>query len=146
MCKEIVEGAGATCVRSGLKTFPNPEEILSRIPRGDATYASLGYRSQSLRQLAQTALEEDAWLLDPSVRGPCTLLRERVAMWPGFGPYATDHLMALLGDYSVLPVDREVGKQIGIHTPGKAFKPKSPNHFSSWGSFRFTAYKLTRVE
>jgi len=143
MCSELVELGGAV-TQSGLRTFPAPKNILETI-QPEKGAISLGYRLESLRQLADRSISRDSWMCRLVLDLPEEELKERISSWRGFGPYATQHLMVLLGFHSYLPVDREVGKYIGVHSPGKRFKPGSLPHFDSWGEYRFTAYKLTRV-
>lgn len=143
MCQGIIDAAGAKA-SSGRVAFPHPNEVIRAFDEKEHI-AGLGYRNEYLRQLARHAAGQDAWLLAPLVNMSFAQLLQRVGRWRGFGPYATSHMMMLLGDHSHLPVDREVARTIGVHSPGDRFRPKETAHFADWGEFRFTAYKLHRI-
>ena len=106
----------------------------------------MGYRSKSLMMLAKKAASGDVpWLLDFSKVPAAHTAEREISSWHGFGPYATKHLLVLMGFHEYLPIDREVGSHLGIRKPGDRGSHLDSDHFEDWGKFRFTAYKLTRV-
>ncbi len=144
MCSGIVDGAGDT-TPCGLRAFPSPRKLGRILSRSQDGAMSLGYRKEYLLALTREATFDGSAPLLTDVSTGSDELERRISLWKGFGPYATHHLMVLLGDHSYLPIDREVGKYIGVHLPGKRFKHKPITMYEDWGEFRFTAYKLLRV-
>lgn len=144
MCQRLVMAAGSRS-RSGRNAFPFPSDVLRVLDDSEPQSLSIGYRSAFLAALAEAAQSTDSWLLQGDAKVSMPDVEERVSSWPGFGPYATAHLMVLLGDHSQLPVDREVGKHIGLHSPGAKLRLKPSGHLAEWGHFRFTAYRLQRA-
>ena len=142
MCKSICSEFGET-TPSGRKTFPHPDEISGKSPRLLFKIARMGYRTGSLIELSRKALSSSSWLLTGEYPSESALYKE-INSWTGFGKYATDHLMILLGFYGYLPVDREVALHLGVRNQGnRSFSGVSK--FKEWGKFRFVAYKLERI-
>ena len=90
----------------GRRAFPTPAVMAAA---GEAFYRDVvraGYRGAYLRSLAQSVVEgrldlealDDPELSDDEVA-------ERLLALPGCGPYATAHMMMLLGRYSRLVLD-----------------------------------------
>ena len=145
MCQNLCLQLGAT-TPSGLKTFPLPEKVLKAGERYLKDKVGMGYRSKSLMLLAEKAVSGVIpWLLDVSVKPDVATAEKEIRSWHGFGPYATKHLLVLMGFHEYLPIDREVGTHLGIRKPGDKGSDLDSDHFEDWGKFRFTAYKLTRV-
>ena len=127
---------------SGHHAFPVPQRIFKAKPGPLAKRAGVGYRSDALHELANRFRQDGGMnLTDASPREA----EEEVLSWKGFGPYAGRHLLVLLGHHCFLPVDREVASFLGTRSKGGRLPKGDVAHFSEWGDFRFTAYKLTRV-
>jgi hypothetical protein len=142
MCASLCNHLGETTL-SGHKTFPLPTKIIRKGRQFLEKEIKLGYRSKSLIELAQEVRTNASWLL----KGDCPseeILRGKVRKWHGFGDYATDHMMVLLGYYNYLPVDREVALHLGIRKPGDSRIPVA-KEYAEWGKFRFLAYKFDRI-
>ena len=145
MCRRLCDELGEE-TPSGLRTFPPPAKVLDAGEPFLKKTVGMGYRSKSLVLLARRAVSGDGpWLLDSSARPDAATAEQEIASWHGFGPYATKHLLVLMGFHEYLPIDREVGNHLGIRKPGDKGSGLDSDHFEDWGKFRFTAYKLTRV-
>jgi 3-methyladenine DNA glycosylase/8-oxoguanine DNA glycosylase len=90
----------------GLRAFPTPAAMTERPERFYRDAIRTGYRAGALRsiahQVASGALDIERWR-EPGV--PTEALAERIRELPGFGPYATEHLLRLLGHYDHLALD-----------------------------------------
>jgi 3-methyladenine DNA glycosylase/8-oxoguanine DNA glycosylase len=112
MVSAIVEhlGAPAAGVSPGPygRAFPTPEAMAEA---GDDFYkdvARTGYRGAYLRALAASVADGELDLEDfavPPDELPDDELAARLLALPGVGPYATAHMMMLLGRYSPLILD-----------------------------------------
>ena len=105
MTSALVDHLGAEAP-DGRRAFPSPAAMAEA---GEAFYrdvARAGYRGAYLRSLAESVAEgrldlealDDPELSDDEVA-------ERLLALPGCGPYATAHMMMLLGRYSRLVLD-----------------------------------------
>jgi N-glycosylase/DNA lyase len=142
MCRSLCSEFGET-TPSGDKTFPHPNKISRKTYGLLFNKAKMGYRTASLIKLSRNALLTSSWLLNGNY--PCeSALYEEIRSWAGFGKYATDHLMVLLGFYGYLPIDREVALYLGVRNFSDRLYSKI-SRFNEWGKFRFVAYKLERI-
>ncbi|HET8725330.1 MAG TPA: Fe-S cluster assembly protein HesB [Anaeromyxobacteraceae bacterium] len=95
------------------RAFPAPEALASRPERFFRDRVRAGYRAPFLRSLARDvargALDPESWR-DPSI--PAAELRRRILALDGFGPYAAEHLMRLLGRHEGLALDSWTRKKI----------------------------------
>jgi len=145
MCRNLCAMLGRT-TPSGTKTMPLPEDILNAGEEVLTESVGIGYRSKSLIALAERAASDALpWLFDAARMPDAATAEREIRSWHGFGKYATRHLLVLMGFHEYLPIDREVGKHLGIRKPGDRGSNLDSAHFDDWGKFRFTAYKLTRV-
>ncbi len=144
MCDALVQHIGKVAP-SGVKAFPTSQQLIKYNRIHSLDKLKLGYRGSYLIALAENAIGEDSWLQEPQISIGKEELEKRVSKWKGFGPYATNHLMMLMGFHSYLPIDREVIKHMKTNIDLKRARNDSITDFSDWGDFRFTAYKLSRV-
>lgn len=145
MCRRLCDKLGEA-TPSGLRTFPSPAAISDAGEAFLKKTVGMGYRSKSLSLLAEKASSSEVpWLLNASGHVDQTQAEQEIVSWHGFGKYATRHLLVLMGFHDYLPVDREVGLHLGVRKPGEQSKDLDADHFTDWGKFRFTAYKLSRV-
>lgn len=90
----------------GTRAFPTPQAMAERPERFYRDEIRAGYRAPFLRQLARDVA---SGLLDlEAFRDPALAtedLAERIAALAGFGPYATEHLLRLLGRHDHLALD-----------------------------------------
>jgi N-glycosylase/DNA lyase len=105
MASRLVEALGAPGPGGG-RDFPTPEAMAGRGERFYRERIRAGYRSRFLVALARGAasgsLDLEAWR-DPAI--PEGELERRIRALPGFGPYAAEHLLRLLGRHSGLALD-----------------------------------------
>jgi 3-methyladenine DNA glycosylase/8-oxoguanine DNA glycosylase len=115
----------------GRRTFPSPAAMAEA---GEDFYRDVvraGYRGPYLRTLAADVAEETLdleALNDPEL--PDDEVAERLLALPGCGPYATAHMMMLLGRYSRLILDswtrpkyaRVNGRKAGDRTIERRFR------------------------
>lgn len=105
MVGNMVEAAGVAGP-SGRRAFPSPATLASRPERFFRDVVRAGYRAPFLRALAvrvasgELDLEE---LRQPGIATPEAEARLRSIA--GFGPYATDSLLRMLGRYDRLGID-----------------------------------------
>ncbi len=111
MVTHLVDGLGEE--GPGGRTFPTPEAMARRTERFYRERIRSGYRAPFLRTLARDVasgrLELEGWR-DPSI--PPAELRARILALDGFGPYAAEHLMRLLGRHEGLALDSWTRKKI----------------------------------
>ncbi len=105
MVKNLVESLGQPAPLGG-RAFPTPEAMAEKPERFYRDVVRAGYRSGAMRaialEVASGALDMERWR-DPE---PATdALAARIRDLPGFGPYATEHLLKLLGHYDHLALD-----------------------------------------
>jgi len=88
------------------RTFPTAEDMAGQGERFYRARIRAGYRAPFLvalsRRAASGALDLESWR-DPSL--PEAELERRIRGLAGFGPYATEHLLRLLGRHSRLALD-----------------------------------------
>jgi len=90
----------------GSRTFPSAEEMAERPERFYRDRIRAGYRSPFLRALARRVASGEVdleGLRDRSL--PFEEVERRIRDLSGFGPYATEHLLRLLGRYQGLALD-----------------------------------------
>jgi N-glycosylase/DNA lyase len=105
MVRNLVDALGVPAP-GGERTFPTPEAMAERSERFYRDVVRSGYRAPWLRVIARDVaagrLDLEAWR-DPSQ--DTDALAARIRELPGFGPYATEHLLRLLGHYDHLALD-----------------------------------------
>jgi len=105
MVARLVEELGLPAPGSG-RTFPSAREMASRPEGFYRSRIRAGYRAPFLRELACRAASRqpdlEAWR-ESSLATP--ELEEQIRGLPGFGPYASQHLLRLLGRHPGLALD-----------------------------------------
>ncbi len=90
----------------GRCAFPTPEALADRPERFFRDVIRAGYRAGAMRTIARSVasgtLHVEGWRDAPLATDA---LAEEIAELPGFGPYATEHLLRLLGRYDHLALD-----------------------------------------
>ncbi|HVO20119.1 MAG TPA: Fe-S cluster assembly protein HesB [Anaeromyxobacter sp.] len=93
----------------GGRTFPTPRAMAARPERFYRELVRAGYRAPFLLALARGAAQGELGLEALRGGGAATLSTEEVAAriraQKGFGPYATEHLLRLLGRHDHLALD-----------------------------------------
>ncbi len=103
--RNLVERLGAPAPLGG-RAFPGAEALAARPERFFRDAIRVGYRAPFLRAIAREVaagrLDVEAWR-DPAI--PEEELQRRIRALPGFGPYATEGLLRLLGRHRHLSLD-----------------------------------------
>jgi 3-methyladenine DNA glycosylase/8-oxoguanine DNA glycosylase len=108
MVTSLVEHLGEPAATRGARAFPSPEAMATASESFYRDIVRAGYRSAYLRSLAAGVAEgviELEELGNPSNEIPDDDVAMRLLALPGFGPYATAHMMMLLGRHSRLILD-----------------------------------------
>ncbi len=136
MTSRIVEELGAEGP-SG-RAFPDAEAMAERTERFYRERIRAGYRAPFLRTLAREVasgrLDLEAWR-DPAL--PPADLRRLVLELDGFGPYAAEHLMRLLGRHEGLALDSWTRRKIAS-LRGRKRQPSDrvlTRWFAPWGEW-----------
>ncbi len=91
---------------AGPRAFPTPQAMAAQPERFYREAIRAGYRAGALRELARRVasgeLDVEAWRGSPR---STEALAEEIAGLSGFGPYATEHLLRLLGRHDHLALD-----------------------------------------
>jgi 3-methyladenine DNA glycosylase/8-oxoguanine DNA glycosylase len=105
MVRNLVERLGVPAPPGG-HTFPTAAAMAERPERFFREAIRAGYRAGAMRTIAREvasgALDMERWR-DPALATDG--LAEQIGELPGFGPYATGHLLRLLGRYDHLALD-----------------------------------------
>ena len=105
----------------GGEAFPSPEAVARFSPSVLKTKVRCGYRAGALarfaRRVASGRLDLSLWEKPDS---PSTELRDAILAEHGFGPYAAEGLMRILGRHDFLAIDSWVRKQYRRAHPGPA--------------------------
>ncbi len=105
MTRNLVERLGEPGP-GGARAFPTAAAMAERPERFYRDAIRAGYRAGALRSIARDvasgALEMERWR-EPGT--PTEVLAGEIRGLPGFGPYATEHLLKLLGRYDRLALD-----------------------------------------
>jgi len=105
MTRNLVELLGEPSPRGG-RTFPTSEAMAAQPESFFRERVRAGYRAGALRTLARDvatgALDVESWRASSLATDA---LADRIQALSGFGPYATEHLLRLLGRYDHLALD-----------------------------------------
>jgi len=122
----------------GSRTFPSAEEMAGLPERFYRERMRAGYRAPFLRALARGAasgaLDIESWR-SPSIA--TEELADRIRSLPGFGPYATEHLLRLLGRHRGLALDSFSRRKIA-RLRGRRRQPPDralARWFAPWGEW-----------
>ena len=105
MVRNLCEVLGEEAPGGG-RTFPTPAAMAARPERFYRDRIRAGYRAPFLRKLARRVARGDLDLEAMRASPESTeVLAGRIAGIDGFGPYATEHLLRLLGRFDHLALD-----------------------------------------
>jgi 3-methyladenine DNA glycosylase/8-oxoguanine DNA glycosylase len=120
------------------RAFPSAQAMASRSERFFRDRLRVGYRAPYFRALARSVasgdLDVEGWR-DPSI--PTADLERRIGALLGFGPYATEHLMRLLGRHEGLALDSWTRRKVA-ELRGRRRPPSDATiekWFSPWGEW-----------
>jgi N-glycosylase/DNA lyase len=134
------------CLLDG-DNFPTPEKVLALSEADLAKRTSCGYRAKTIRLVAKLTAEGklrlDEWAREGEFDRAKASLKE---IW-GIGPYALNHVLVLLGDYSAIPVDSEVLAYLRkVHFRGKEVSAiEAVKPYGRYGRYAFLAFKFGRM-
>src|SRR5919198_5315705 len=127
----------------GGRTFPTPRAMAEAGERFYKNIVRAGYRGPYLRSLASDvaggALDLEA-LNDPAL--PDDEVAARLLALPGCGPYATAHMMMLLGRYSRLILDSWTRPKYALLNGRKASNKTIERRFRRYGDYAGLAFWL----
>jgi 3-methyladenine DNA glycosylase/8-oxoguanine DNA glycosylase len=136
MTGRLVEMLGEEGPRG--RDFPAPEAMAARPERFYRDRIRAGYRAPFLRSLAREVasgrLDLETWR-DPAI--PPGELRRRILALDGFGPYAAEHLMRLLGRHEGLALDSWTRRKVA-ELRGRKRQPTDrvlTRWFAPWGEW-----------
>jgi N-glycosylase/DNA lyase len=113
------------------RAFPSAQAMASRSERFFRDRVRAGYRAPYLRALARSVasgdLDVEGWR-DPAI--DAADLQRRIRALLGFGPYATEHLMRLLGRHQGLALDSWTRRKVA-ELRGRR-RPPSDATFGKW--------------
>jgi len=139
MVRRLVESAG----EGG--TFPTAESIARFSPAALSREIHCGYRSVSLsrfsRRVASGRLDLSAWEWSESTAEE---VREAILSEHGFGPYAAEGLLRILGRHEYLALDSWIRKRYrSLHPgPAKSVDRSIPRRYARFGEHRGLALWL----
>jgi 3-methyladenine DNA glycosylase/8-oxoguanine DNA glycosylase len=133
----------------GGAAFPEPRAIARLRPRTLRDEVRCGYRAEALSLLARRVesgkLDLAAW---EGGQAPAVAVREAILGEHGFGPYAAEGLLRILGRHEYLAIDSWVRKQYRRLHPGpaKAVDRSIARRYARFGDYKGLALwlELTR--
>ncbi|MDQ2984780.1 MAG: Fe-S cluster assembly protein HesB [Actinomycetota bacterium] len=144
MTTALVENLGEPAVGSDRRAFPTPAAMADADESFYRDVVRSGYRGAYLRQLAADVAEgrldleelrHDRSLSDDEVA-------ERLLALPGVGPYATAHMMMLLGRYTRLILDSWTRPKYARLNGRKASDKTIERRFRRYGPYAGLAFWL----
>jgi len=125
--------------------FPLPGQISKNPELLDE--AGLGYRAPYLLELARRINVGDICFdsFDRKLARNKSKAESCIREIRGFGPYAANHLLVLLGWHDCLVIDSDVVKYLGLKRSQNGRLPSDSGLYREFGEFRFTAYIIERI-
>ncbi|HXF42394.1 MAG TPA: hypothetical protein VNK26_01515 [Pyrinomonadaceae bacterium] len=132
MVTQLVQNLG-TVVNSHYRTFPKAEAIAARSEKYMREVIRAGYRAPYLIEfsegVASGRIKPEEWQ-DPEIS--TEELRKKLLSIKGFGPYAADHMLKLLGHYDRPAIDSWIrAKFAEKHNKGRKASDKQIEKFYS---------------
>jgi 3-methyladenine DNA glycosylase/8-oxoguanine DNA glycosylase len=127
--------------------FPSPQRLGEFTQRKLERAASVGYRSRTILKAAHLTasgqLPLDAW----AAAGEFGRIRQALSSIWGIGPYALNHILVLLGDFTIIPVDSEILRYLRTTHFGGEKVPASEavKPYEQFGEHRYLAFKFGRM-
>ncbi len=125
--------------------FPGPEDVARFSPRRLREKVRCGYRAEALsrfaRRVASGKLDLSRWE-DPRI--PAAEVRESILVEHGFGPYAAEGLLRILGRHDFLAIDSWIRQQYRRLHPGPKKKTDASiaRRYARYGTFKGLALWL----
>lgn len=129
----------------GRYPFPLPESVVQRTEYEIRRLLPVGYRATYLRQLAK-AFSSEGQLHSVDLSG---LTYDRaynlIGALKGFGKYATNHMMVLLGFYRDIPVDSEVTAYLKSVYKASNIGVFIDHKYGAWRDYKWWGLKLDKM-
>ena len=138
MVTNLVELLGETAVGGG-RAFPTPEALASVPEKFYRDRIRAGYRSPYFAELAEAVaagkIDPESWLTTDM---PTAELKREIKSIKGFGEYAADNLLKLLGRYDGLALDSWLRSQFyKKHNREKVCPDKKiERHYKKFGAWK----------
>lgn len=138
MVANLVEKLGEAA-SDGRRAFPTPEAMTSVDESFYRNEIKAGYRSPYFvalaKRIAEGELDPESWLTSPL---PTPVLKKEIKNIKGFGDYAAENLLKLLGRYDGLTLDSWLRARFySVHNDGKKCDDKKIElHYSKYGEWR----------
>jgi len=131
----------------GNGAFPSPTEILGFGREKLNQELSLGYRSDYLFDLAIRYDSTNSDLKYSDLKKLSSKeATKTVRSIRGFGEYATNHVLMILGFYDTIPVDCEVKQYLMTEKNLQNVTRKDlDNEYGHWGPWAYLGYKFDRI-
>jgi 3-methyladenine DNA glycosylase/8-oxoguanine DNA glycosylase len=146
ICESICSSQFVKASYNGIFPFPPPSIFKDFDEKTLKNKIPIGYRAKYFILLSQRFpknIFEINWLEEKRSDYNNTLLE--LSKFQGFGPYATNHMLILLGFYDNIPIDTVVTKY--LKTTHNAKKPSSfiKRHYRKWGPYKWWGMKLEKM-
>ncbi len=138
MVTNLVEKLGETS-RDGKRAFPTAQALAGVTEKFFRDEIRAGYRSPYFAEMAELIasdrLDPEAWLKSDL---PTAELRQEIKRIKGFGDYAADNLLKLLGRYDGLALDSwlRAGFYIKHNREKVCADPKIEKHYKKFGKWK----------
>jgi 3-methyladenine DNA glycosylase/8-oxoguanine DNA glycosylase len=129
----------------GTGAFPQPEDVARFSRRRLRDKVRCGYRAEALarfaRRVASSKLDLSRWE-DPQV--PAEEVRQSILLEHGFGPYAAEGLLRIVGRHDFLAIDSWIRQQYRRQYPGskKSTDGSISRRYARYGTFKGLALWL----
>jgi len=136
MTTELCRRYGAKISSSNIWGFPD----FGDVPRDPQI--QIGYRKKYLNNILEGY---DKLKSVSETNSGYDLIRSEIQNINGLGPYSTSHIMILLGDYSRIPIDREVASYHKIEYSKKNINKIQSCYEKKWSDWAYAGYKINRI-
>ncbi len=144
-CEAVCSKEFTSSTPSGRYPFPPPESFRNYSENQIKKVIPIGYRASYFLQLAKTFSE------NPDLNGlernglDFKSAFRMVSQLKGFGPYASTHILIIVGYYGKIPIDSVVTSYLKHN-----YRVRNPNsfierHYRNWGPFKWWGLKLEKM-
>jgi 3-methyladenine DNA glycosylase/8-oxoguanine DNA glycosylase len=123
--------------------FPGPEQIIKEELMSGAKGLGVGYRGDYLVNLSRAFLTNPKLEILESKKD----IHDFFAEIKGFGPYAVNHMLVMLGHYDRIPIDGEVRRFFAQMLRRDVVDDEDIQirYSKKWQNWNFLAYKMDRI-
>ncbi|MQF64813.1 hypothetical protein FIM04_01645 [SAR202 cluster bacterium AC-409-J13_OGT_754m] len=126
----------------GQGSFPTPSIIKQTGPTVLRNDLRLGFRAEVIFGLTQQLLDRGI-ITESGILKKVDLGFQDMIRFHGLGPYSVHHILMLIHDYEMIPVDSEVASY--CKNTLNIDSMNIQEHFAKWDKYRFLGYKLRRI-